>query len=379
MRHFLISCGGTGGHLAPGIALAEGLAARGHGATLLVSEKKIDARLGAKYPALKFVTVPAAPLARDPVRLARGAWQQWRGLRFSLRLIRATRPAAIVGFGGFTSGPLVLAGWLRRVPVALHEANRVPGRATRVLGRLARRIYLPPGVALPGLADAARRHAALPVRGEIVRLPRAEACARLGLDPARKILAVLGGSQGATALNDWARRELPAFAATGVQVICVTGPGKGTEMAGTAEKISLPDAAGQPVATVFLAFCDDMAALLSAADLAVSRAGAGTLAELARCATPAILVPFPHAADNHQQANAAWLVQEGGGLVLDQAGLEKLGPLARELLADDPRLARFRAGLRQLDRPGALGLILDDLESLNQPQSAAMAMQFTLA
>jgi UDP-N-acetylglucosamine--N-acetylmuramyl-(pentapeptide) pyrophosphoryl-undecaprenol N-acetylglucosamine transferase len=376
MKHFLISCGGTGGHLAPGIALAEGLAARGHGTTLLVSAKAVDARLRAKYPALKFETVPAAPFASDPAGLVRFVWQQWRGLRFCRRLIRATRPAAVVGFGGFTSGAVVVAGWLRGVPVALHEANRVPGRATRLLSRLARRVYLPPGVALSGLGDAARRHAALPVRREIVRLPRAEACARLGLDPSRKVLVVLGGSQGATALNGWARHELPAFAAAGVQLCCVTGPGKGAD---GAENVSLPDAAGLPVAAVFLSFSDDMAALLSAADLVVSRAGAGTIAELARCATPAILVPYPESADKHQQANAEFFAQQGGGLVLDQAELSRLGLLARELVADDARLARFRAGLRNQDRPGALGLILDDLESLNSSLPSAAAMQSTLA
>ncbi len=367
MKHYLISCGGTGGHLAPGIALAEGLASRGHGTTLLVSGKKIDARLAAKYPALKFATVPAAPFARGPVGLAKFVCQQWRGLSFSLRLIRATRPAAVVAFGGFTAGPVAFAARLAGVPVALHEANRVPGRATRVLARFARRVYLPPGVTLRGLNDAVRRHAALPVRAEIVRRPRAEACARLGLDPASKILVVLGGSQGATALNDWMRRELPVFVAAGVQLCCVTGPGKAT---------ALGTGAG---GAVLLEFCDDMAALLSAADLVVSRAGAGSIAELARCATPALLVPFPHAADNHQQANAAWFAQGGGGLVVDQRELEKLGPLARALLVDDAQLARFRANLRQLDRPGALGLILDDLESLNQPAPASVAMHFTLA
>ena len=375
MKHFLISCGGTGGHLAPGIALAEGLAARGHTATLLVSEKKIDARLAAKYPGLKFLTVPGAPLAGGPAGLARCLWTQARGLAYCRRLVGATRPSAVVGFGGFTTAALALAGRLCGVPVALHEANRVPGRAVRVLARLARRVYLPPGVPLPGVRDAVRRHAALPVRAEIARLRRPEACARLGLDPARRILAVLGGSQGAAALNDWARSERPALAALGVQLCCVTGPDKG----GAERENRSPPDAGDAGAAVFLPFCDDMAALLSAADLVVSRAGAGTLAELARCGTPAVLVPYPHAADNHQQANATWFAQEGGALVVEQPALGGLGTLVRGLLADDARLGRLRAGVRQIDRPGSLDLILDDLETLNQPPPAPEAIQFTLA
>ncbi|MEI6861754.1 MAG: UDP-N-acetylglucosamine--N-acetylmuramyl-(pentapeptide) pyrophosphoryl-undecaprenol N-acetylglucosamine transferase, partial [Verrucomicrobiota bacterium] len=118
---------------------------------------------------------------------------------------------------------------------------------------------------------------------------------------------------------------------------------------------------------------------LSAADLVVSRAGAGTLAELARCGTPAVLVPYPHAADNHQQANAAWFVQEGGGLMVGQPALGGLGVLVRDLISDDARLARLRVGLRQMDRPGALGLILDDLETLHQPPLVPETIQFTLA
>lgn len=368
MKHFLISCGGTGGHLAPGIALAEGLRARGHAATLLVSGKKIDARLAAKYPALQCEAVPAAPLAGGPVGWARGAWALVRGTAFCRRLVRRTRPAAVVAFGGFTAAPAALAARLAGVPIALHEANRVPGRATRVLARLARRIYLPPGIELPGAAAGVRRHAALPVRAEIARIPRAEACARFGLDPAKRILAVLGGSQGAASLNDWARGELPQLAAAGIQLCCVTGPGR----VGAADS----DALG---AAVFLEFCDDMAALLSAADLVVSRSGAGTIAELIRVGTPAILVPYPHAADNHQQANADWFAAEGGGLVLAQSNLASLGVRARDVLADPARLARHRDALRALDCPSALGLMLDDLENLHQPPPAPVAMQFTLA
>jgi UDP-N-acetylglucosamine--N-acetylmuramyl-(pentapeptide) pyrophosphoryl-undecaprenol N-acetylglucosamine transferase len=145
-----------------------------------------------------------------------------------------------------------------------------------------------------------------------------------------------------------------------VQVCGVTGPDK------TAGETPVGrDAGGAAVPAIFLPFCDDMAALLSAADLVVSRAGAGTLAELARCETPAILVPYPQAADNHQQANAQYFAQQGGGLVLEQGRLDQLGPLVRGLLTDPGRLARFRTGLRQMDRPGTLDLIVRDLGSLS--------------
>src|SRR5687767_9489491 len=131
MSRFLLSCGGTGGHLAPGIALAEGLIARGHEATLLISHKKVDGRLSDKYPHLRFERVPGTVFSRSPGALVQFIASQTRGFFFCRRLVRDFRPDVIVGFGGFTSAGVSLAGWLRRVPVALHESNRVPGRATR--------------------------------------------------------------------------------------------------------------------------------------------------------------------------------------------------------------------------------------------------------
>ena len=217
MKHFLIACGGTGGHLAPGIALAEGLALRGHRATLLVSRKRIDARLLEKYPRLETVAVPGAPFTLRPPGCLRFLWEQSRGFFRCRRLVRAVRPEAIVGFGGWTTAAVVLAGALYGVPIALHEANRVPGRAIRMLGRLAWRVYLPPGVSLPGVRAEALRFAGLPVRAEIVRGPRAAACAALGLDPACRILVVLGGSRGRRpaqrlgAPGCWRRSRRPGF------------------------------------------------------------------------------------------------------------------------------------------------------------------------
>jgi len=307
VSQFIISCGGTGGHLSPGIALAEGLVSRGHQATLLISQKRVDARLIEKYPDLTFVPIPGAPFTLKPAGLARFIVSQTRGFIFSIKLVRAIMPAAIVGFGGFTTAAIIVAGKLRGVPVALHEANRVPGRAIRTLSRFAKRVYLPPGIELPGLKPGVIRAAGLPVRREIMRLPREVACHQLGLDPARKVLVIFGGSQGATVLNDWARRELPQLAADNIQLYCVTGLGKG---AAEVKKIAFQGR--PPVAAVFIPFCDQVAMLLSAADLVIGRAGAGSIAEFIRCETPAIVVPYPHAADDHQRANAAYFAAQGG-------------------------------------------------------------------
>jgi len=358
VRRFLISCGGTGGHLSPGIALAEGLLGRGHSASLLISRKKVDARLIEKYPHLSFERIPGRPFSWGPVRLARCLGSQAQAVAFCLRLVRQRRPDVMVGFGGFTSAPLVIAGRLRGVPVALHECNRVPGLATRFLGPLATRVYLPIGLRL-GVGAAATRHVGLPVRREIVPRPRASSRAILGLDPNQKVLALLGGSQGATVLNDWARQHFALLASEGIQVYCVTGLDKGA-----AEVHELQTRPGAPVRAIFTPFCDRISELLSAADLVVSRAGAGTLAELVRCETPAILVPYPHAADNHQRANADFFERQGGGLVVDQAMLGELHAEVRDVIFNDWLLRKFRGNLRRMDRASPLELILRDLEEI---------------
>ena len=365
MKRILISCGGTGGHLSPGIALAQGLQGRGHEVTLLISEKKVDARLSEKYPDLPFVRVPGSGFSWNPARLLRCVVSQCRGFFFCLRLGRELRPDGIVGFGGFTSAPVVLAGRLLGVPVALHESNRIPGLAVRALGRFTRRVYLPPGVRLGGVRAARVRYVGLPLRREMVRLAPAVARERLGLAPGQKVLVVLGGSQGAAPLNAWARRELATLAAEGIQVYCVTGLGKGAP-----EALSLQARSGAALQSVFAPFCDRMSELLSAADLVVSRAGAGTLAELIRCETPAILVPYPHAADDHQRANAAYFERQGGGLVVAQTALATLHAEVLDTIFNDWLLRQFRSNLQRMDRTNALELMLRDLEELTAAPSS---------
>lgn len=365
MSKYLISCGGTGGHLSPGISLAEGLAARGHEAVLLVSQKKVDERLLEKYPHLRFERMPGTGFSLHPVQFLRCLVSQARGFLLCLRLVRAHRPDGLVGFGGFTSAPIVFAGKLLGVPVALHESNRVPGLAIRALGRFARRVYLPPGIRLPSVRPAATRHIGLPVRREVARQPPAAARAALGLDPNQKVLVILGGSQGSGALNDWVRAQLEALAAEGIQVYCVTGLGKGRDGVTV-----LKSKAGAPVRAEFVAFSDRIGELLSAADLVVSRAGAGTLAELIRSETPAILVPFPEAADDHQRANAAFFERQGGGIVVEQTRLAGLRAEVLDIIFNDWLLRQFRGNLQRMDRANSLELMLHDLEQLAAPPSS---------
>jgi len=359
VNSFVIACGGTGGHLSPGIALAEALVARGHKATLLISHKKVDARLSEKYPQLSFERVPSAPFGWRPDVHLRFHLRQTQGLLFSFGLIRRVQPDAIVGFGGFTNAGVVMAGRMSSILVALHEANRIPGRAIRVLSRFARRLYLPPGVRLPGRLGLMVRHTGLPVRSEIVRLSRADARARLGVDAAQKLLVVLGGSQGAGPLNRWVEQNLAALAHEGVQVWCVTGLGKGE--VGVRE---FPGRSGQVVRSWQEPFSDRIGLLMSAADLVLSRAGAGTISELVQCETPAILIPYPFAADNHQQANAVYFEQQGGGLLITESSLANLRPEVIDTIFNDWLLNKFRGNLRRMAHENAIETIVNDLEDL---------------
>ncbi len=359
MSSFAISCGGTGGHLSPGIALAERLTERGHRCRLLISQKDVDSRLIQKYPKLEFVRAPGAAFGFSPMALLRFGTTQLASFFFSLNYLRRTRPDVVVGFGGFLTTGISLAAYLMGIPLVLHEANRRPGRAVRMLSGFARRIYLPPGVRLRGLPPQALRHCGFPVRQEIRREAREAARARLGLPAEGAVLLVLGGSQGAQSFNRWVTENFPALAARGVNVVCVTGLGKHPE-----DLRECAGPGGRRMVARFLPFCDDMAGLLSSADLAVSRAGAGSLAEFVQCRLPAVLVPYPFAADNHQWENARCFERQGGGLVLDAKEMERLLAEVLELIYNEFLLEAFCRNLERMERSNSLDVLLHDLEAL---------------
>lgn len=357
-KTFVIACGGTGGHLSPGIALAERLSERGYRCILIVSRKKIDARLLEKYPQLEFRRAPGAGLSFSPAGLLKFFCSQVSAVFFAFAFLLKNRPSAFVSFGGFMTLGMALVCKALFIPVLLHEANRVPGKAVRWISRIATRVYLPPGVRVKGLSPLSFRSAGFPVRREIRPLPKSECRERLGFPTAGKLVAVFGGSQGAKPLNDWMESAWEKFAAAGVSVLCVTGPGKdGNDP--VRERVS---ASGQPVTARFIPFCDAMADALSAADLVVSRAGAGTLAECIACRVPAVLVPYPFAADDHQTANAMYYQEKGAGLCVPQTEIETLTETVLDVVSDEALLARFRDGIDKLSLEYVWDNVVSDLE-----------------
>ncbi|WP_046079748.1 undecaprenyldiphospho-muramoylpentapeptide beta-N-acetylglucosaminyltransferase [Halomonas sp. HG01] len=334
-RRALIMAGGTGGHVIPALSLARALQARGVEVEWLGSPRGLENRL-----------VPEAglPLHRIAVSGLRGnglagwAMAPWRligAVRQAGRVIRTFDPQLVVGLGGFASGPGGLAAWLARRPLVIHEQNAVAGLTNRVLARLARGVYAAFPQAFPGRAEVVGN----PVRSDIAAIGETPRNAEtMRARPLR--LLVVGGSLGALALNRGmpeALARLPEAERPEVR-----------HQAGRDKDAATREAyAGQGVAAEVTAFIDDMAEAYDWADLVVCRAGALTVAELAAAAKPALFVPFPHAVDDHQTANAAALVAQGAAALMPQSEMTA-ATLADRLAAllDPDTLATMAAEAR---------------------------------
>lgn len=359
MSKFAIACGGTGGHLAPGIALAEGLLERGHRSILLVSSKNIDAHIMQQYPHLQFVPVPGVGFSWKPAALLRFSKEHMRGISFWFRFLRKENPDAIIGFGGFTSIGAGIVGSILGYPVILHEANRVPGKAIRYLKFLVKRIYLPDGVKLPGVSPEIIRYESYPIRHNITHLLKMESRQKLGISTRGKLLVVMGGSQGSSPLNKWVREHADALGRENISMYCLTGLQKGTE-----ETIDTNPSSPE-VKTYFVPFSDKMAEVLSAADLVVARAGAGSIAEMIVCRAPSILVPYPFSADGHQMENANYAEKQGIAMVLTEDKIEKhLFAEVTEFIYNDFLLGSFKENMRRVDNPDCLKNIIEDIEQI---------------
>lgn len=368
MSKFIIACGGTGGHLAPGIAVAEALQEQGHSCLLLISKKQVDSALVEKYSHLDFVRTPGRAFAGGLMSRMAFLGSLLSGFFSSRRMLKEEEPDLVLLFGGFLSLGLGLAANFAGVPVVLHEANCKPGRAVRLIKHLSMRVYLPEGVRLPGVPPERVRYFGYPVRKEIKHALKADAWKRLGIEVPNKLLVVIGGSQGATALNEWVTSSFPLLAKAGISVYCVTGLGNSS--GSTLHEIGR---GGVDITATFTPFSDRMGDVVSAADLVVSRAGAGAIAEIIRCRAPAILVPYPYAADDHQSANALAHEQHGAGVLLSQSKLDDLIAEVVDLIFNDWLLSKFKSNLERLDRFESSERIAADLLAICKEQEMMKA------
>jgi UDP-N-acetylglucosamine--N-acetylmuramyl-(pentapeptide) pyrophosphoryl-undecaprenol N-acetylglucosamine transferase len=357
----LIACGGTGGHLFPGIAVAEALRARGHEVLLLISEKKVDAEASAKYPHLRFETMPA--VAKPPTlspRMLPFLWKTWGSINHCKKIIRNFGADAVLGMGGFTSLPPVYAGHKLGLKTFIHDSNARPGRANVLTSRFCTQVFLGLGAAKAFFPNRETVTTGTPVRPEIMHLPdREQAAASFGLDPRKTTILVTGGSQGARRLN-----ELSAEAAgklpPDTQVLHIAG-------ALDFERVS--QIANGRANHKVLGFCDQMPAAYAMADLVIARAGASSLTEIAICGQPSILVPYPYASDDHQTRNAEVFANAGAAELVQERDLdaEKLASMATAILRDLPTYKRMAKAARALAIPDAAERVCAAIEATLQP------------
>jgi UDP-N-acetylglucosamine--N-acetylmuramyl-(pentapeptide) pyrophosphoryl-undecaprenol N-acetylglucosamine transferase len=337
----IVAGGGTGGHLFPGLAVAEAVAADGRAQVLFVGSA-----YGIEAQAIPRTQFPFRPLAIRGLRGrgARGvlafAWQLPGAFVRAWCIVGEFRPTIVLGLGGYGSVPVVIAAWLRRVPAVLMEQNVHPGFANRLLAHLARRVCT-------AFADSARFFPA----GRAVQTGNPVRALHTDAQPSADhfTLFVFGGSQGAHTINEAAveAAQIVSEQLPGLRVLHQTGP---ADAEWVEERYRQRGVEAQVIP-----FVHDMASAYGQADLVVCRAGATTLAELAALGKPAILIPYPFAADDHQRTNAEVLVRQGAAELIPNAELsgERLASSVLALARERMRLARMADAVRQLAVPNA--------------------------
>lgn len=353
--HVAIACGGTGGHLFPGLAVADQLIARGCTVSVLISPKDVDQQAVKSACDVEVVTLPAVALqSGSRIAFLRGFVKSFRASR---ALFKTRRPDAVLAMGGFTAAPPVFAARMLGVKTFLHESNTIPGRANRWLARFVDQAFV-------GFSEAEGRLAArevivtgTPVRAEFQFREVAACRVALGLDPARPVVLITGGSQGARGVNNLIIGALPMLARHALQWqwVHLAGPKD-------VEKVKQAYAKHELKAVVF-PFLAQMELALGAATACVSRAGASSLAEIAARRLPTLLVPLPTSADNHQWHNARAFEETGAAQLLQQgdATPEKVSTLLRELVEDTAERDEMRSALAKWHEPKAAEKIAEQI------------------
>lgn len=345
----MIVAGGTGGHIYPALAVARELRERGCEVAWMGTRAGMEARLvpAAGFP-IEWLSVTGfrgkgwMAKLRAPFKLALACWQ-------ALRILLRNRPQVVLGMGGFVAGPGGIVAKLLRIPLVVHEQNRIPGTTNRMLVKWARVVLEAFPDSFPAVSCA--RWVGNPLRREIAQAAPPE---RFERGDRLKIL-VLGGSQGAMALNRAVPEAIAQRSASGgtIQVLHQTGEAMRAETEALYGRLGL-DAR-------VVAYVDDMAAAYRWADLAVCRAGAMTVSELMAAGLPSVLVPYPHAIDDHQTHNARYLADAGAAVLIPQSELTA-ERLSRELaaLAQDPmRIPEMSRRARSLAKLDAACVVAD--------------------
>lgn len=357
---FLMAGGGTGGHVIPALAVARELKRRGHEPFFVGTAAGLEAKL---VPAAGFTIefIEIGGLKRvGLVQTTRTLWQlPVATARIAVALAR-WKPAAVFSMGGYAAGPAVLAAWMRRIPLAVMEPNAVPGMTNRWMARRA-------GRALVNFEQTARYFPR--GRAELIGVPVRPEFFEVPPKPRGDTLTVLitGGSQGSRTLNNAVRESWRLFRDAGFRVRLIHQTGWEAHAA-IAREFAASGMQGEVVP-----FIDDMPGAFAAADVVVCRSGASAVAEIAAAGRPAIFVPFPYAADDHQTRNAEVLARAGAGRLVPDRELtgERLFNEVRTLVGEPGVLEKIGEEARRFARPGAASRAADVLEELAERRAAA--------
>jgi len=354
----LLAAGGTGGHLFPAEALAHELNERGWKVHLATDHRA--ERYSGHFPAASIHPIQSATFgSKNPLAMMAAFWTIWRGVRQASKVIARIKPEAVVGFGGYPTLPPLYAATRRRVPSLIHEQNAVMGRANRAL---AGRVDAIAGGFLPEDESAAGAKTVTtgnPVRPQILEAAKTPYVASAGEEPFRFL--VFGGSQGAQFFSDAVPAAIGLLPDAQRKRLVITQQARAEDVA----RVKAAYAALGVDAQV-LPFFTDMAVRMAAAHLVMSRSGASTVSEIAVIGRPALLVPYPHALDHDQAANAAALAAAGGAEVHPQSTLspEVIAGLVGGLMDDPGRLAAMAAAAKSAGKPNAARLLADLTEAI---------------
>jgi len=357
----VIACGGTGGHLFPGIAVAEELVERGRKVVLLISEKQIDAQASKGYTHLRFERLPSVAMPKPwSPKMISFLLRFSRGLRTTGKLIEEIDAGCVLGMGGFTSTAPLVAGKWKGCRGLIHESNAIPGRANRLNARYAEFALVGWDACLKHFPEGKGKVVGTPVRPNLFKLPDKQAAReKFGLKPDVFTLLVMGGSQGARGINEAVCGILPELGDKGlVQFLHITG-------ASDLDRVrSVYD---QHSATAYVSdFCSEMDWAYAASDLSICRSGASSLTEMSVVGLPGILVPYPFAADDHQTRNAEVFVEKEACLLMPQDSLnpQSLAQTVLELATDPVKLPSMSERMRQMSPDPAAQTIADLIEEL---------------
>ena len=353
----LIATGGTGGHIYPAVAFGRE-AKKNHQVIFIGGRGGMEEKI-VTGEGFMFLPIPVGKiLRRFTLKNITNMYNFAKGIFAAGSAVRKEKPAVIIGFGGYVCAPVVIAGWFSRVPVVLHEQNAIPGLTNKVLMRFARKVF----ASFPGTEKVFKGkglYTGNPVREEIGSLTKEAARKALNIGEGRSVISIIGGSQGARTMNAIVFEALKKLDRGNVEVLWMTGEKdhpvyaeKLNEFSGTKPRLSM--------------FFGNMQEVYAATDLLIARAGATTVSEVIKCSVPAIFIPFPAAANNHQVFNAKSVAEKGAALMFEEKNLtpEKLAAELSRLLTDKVTVEKIKDNIKKIKTEDSAKIMVMETEKI---------------